>query len=94
VNQGSALRASLGNLYNMQIKSAIMKKVFFFNYSLKTWPNKLFKKVTKPRFSGSENLKTMCRSDRFNKYAKVCLLGTIGGVIKACELILGLEFVR
>ena len=71
MNQGSALRALLGNLHNMQMKSAIMKKVFFWNYSLKTWPNKL-KKVRKPRFSRSENLKTMCRSDLFNKYAKVC----------------------
>ena len=26
VNQGSALQASLGNLYNMQMKSTIMKK--------------------------------------------------------------------
>jgi hypothetical protein len=36
-------------------------------------------------------MKTMCRSDLFNKYAKVCLLGTIGGAIKAYKLILGVQ---
>ena len=34
MNQVNALRAPLGNLHNMQMKSAITEKVILWNYSL------------------------------------------------------------
>ena len=39
MNQVNALRAPLGNLHNMQMKSAIAKKMILWNNSLKTWSN-------------------------------------------------------
>ena len=55
MNQVSAQLAPLGKLCNMQMKSAITEIVFFLNNSMKTWVNGE-NLMTKPRFSGSENL--------------------------------------
>ena len=39
MNQVNALPAPLGNLHNIQMKSANTKKEILWNYSLKTWSN-------------------------------------------------------